>query len=388
MNCDETQDPLLSKRNSNNIVQFTAILQGKQPQLTQADWLEMTFLARANNLSGYMLDVVARSKNVPEGIRKNFLEDHLTLVGTDILAEKTCRKAAEALTAADIPFAPIKGALFRYLLYPEPSMRPGVDIDILVPPGKMREAEKALFAAGFGDTQGWPEDRRVSERTTYEKAYVHPDMRISGCIVEIHDGYSREMRYPVDYRDVWQRTMRIDDLAPGENAKGTAHPFGPEARTLSPEDILVHLFIHNAKHLFLSSLLSFIDIRLIVERFRTDWDVVVERARSTLSTAVGYLTLKIAKEAFGADVPQEVLAALKPSALRRKWLEFLVSTSPVPSRNHRDGPLRFFWLSENLALQQALLALPLIDGFVQPARFGLGYALVRARDIVEHWMAK
>jgi hypothetical protein len=358
-------------------------------RLDREEWLDLVPIAKFNNLSGYMLDIIDRSEDVPEGIRRYFREDYLTLVGMDIFAEQACAGAANALSAAGVPFAPLKGALFRYLLYPDPSMRPGVDIDILVPPGQMSGAERALLDAGFRRGEGWPGNRRASERTTYEKTYFHPDIRVSGCFVEIHDGYSRAIRYPVDYQDVWRRTVKMDDLrVNGETPSGSVHPFGSQARTLSPEDILVHLFIHNAKHLFSSTLLSFIDIRLIVERLTPDWDKVLERARSTLSTAVGYLTLKMAKEAFGADVPAEVLGALRPAGLRRIWLEYLVSSFPVPSIKHRDGPLRFFWLSESLALQQALLALPLIDGIVQPARFGLGYALLRARDLVEHWAGK
>lgn len=59
------------------------------------------------------------------------------------------REIAAAFQAAGVPVAVLKGADFADHLYPDPSLRPFTDLDILVPRTAVGEAEAALSRLGY-----------------------------------------------------------------------------------------------------------------------------------------------------------------------------------------------------------------------------------------------
>lgn len=67
----------------------------------------------------------------------------------DLARRALVRRLAMALAAAGIPAMPLKGALFAYWVYEEPSERLGGDIDLLVPEAEFAKAIHALGALRF-----------------------------------------------------------------------------------------------------------------------------------------------------------------------------------------------------------------------------------------------
>ena len=82
------------------------------------------------------------------------------------------REIAAVLKVAGVPAAVLKGADFADHLYPDPSLRPFTDLDLLVPGAAMVDAEKAIsqlgyvsrepsmkYAAGYGERRWVRSDR-------------------------------------------------------------------------------------------------------------------------------------------------------------------------------------------------------------------------------------
>ncbi len=62
---------------------------------------------------------------------------------------KELERVDELFTAQGIPYAVMKGAHVRECVYPDPSLRPSSDIDILVSPADRQRAARILLDDGF-----------------------------------------------------------------------------------------------------------------------------------------------------------------------------------------------------------------------------------------------
>jgi hypothetical protein len=84
---------------------------------------------------------------------------------------------------------------------------------------------------------------------------------------------------------------------------------------LAPEDLLLHLCLHESYHhrFDWSALRGLLDIRTVLERHpEVDWQVLAERANAWGGGAAGfvYATFRLARELLGAPVPDRALELL------------------------------------------------------------------------------
>jgi hypothetical protein len=59
----------------------------------------------------------------------------------------------DMLRAAGVPVIPLKSLALRESVYPDPALRPSGDVDLLVPPVAVTQAESALQALGISQTK-------------------------------------------------------------------------------------------------------------------------------------------------------------------------------------------------------------------------------------------
>ncbi len=121
--------------------------------------------------------------------------------------EAELHRIAEALTAAQIPFIPMKGALLN-TLYPEPWTRTRCDLDILVKPEHLDRAAAAITALGYtgNDTREYHNLSLICNDVHLELHYTimerHADMDALLEQVWEHttaDGY-RQVETPAFFR--------------------------------------------------------------------------------------------------------------------------------------------------------------------------------------------
>ena len=219
-------------------------------------------------------------------------------------------RVIEALRQAGIPALALKGIVLAYTIYRDSSLRPMSDLDLLVPPGKRERALEVLQELGFE----YPEivqsmNRDHCWRLDSEQEFA-PGLwlRNSRILVEVHSQLGcSEPVLPIPIQEFWNRSVAVDLN-------------GLTVRTLSPEDSLFHLCLHQSRsHLFEKGLLPLIDVGLLIDSHK-EWHwsrIAAQSIRCGCATWM-YLTLRTARDLTGASVPDSFLQMLpRPAELRR-----------------------------------------------------------------------
>ncbi len=306
------------------------------------------------------------------------------MVALNIMSDIVLKEVGSALIKGGVRFLPLKGAALRHLVYPDPAFRSSADIDLLVIPGELQIADEILRSAGFERLLYLP-GRPVTRATFHERGFIHRKIKSPGSLIEIHDSLTQPQRFQIDARGLWARAWNVDRMEKMLNKKLENLPFPRDTLFLSPEDTLIHQVIHNTVHVFNIPLRAILDTKLIIDNLSPDWNEVINQARAARASISAYFTLKIAKNLLAADVPDNVLDALRPSKVREKWLSVFISEEPVRSTTHPEVFSGFFRFDVGLRVQEALVGLALIDGFVQPATFALSYLGLRIDDLLASW---
>jgi Uncharacterised nucleotidyltransferase len=125
---------------------------------------------------------------------------------------------------------------------------------------------------------------------------VYELVRLDGrVVVELHWAItSRTFPFALDPDSLWVGTE-------------TASLEGTPARNLGPEDLLLVLSVHGAKHHW-GKLMWICDIVEVVRSYadKLDWSRLMTRARSLGATRILSLALFLARDLLGAAVPEDV----------------------------------------------------------------------------------
>ena len=168
-------------------------------------------------------------------------------------------EALDALSDAGVPVTVLKGAHTSVAYFPEPGARPAADVDLLVPPGTLEGAGRALAAAGWapGARQSRPgkADWIPTGTSTLPRSLhlVHAD---DPRRVELHDSLAR------DFFGV--RTVELD-------AAGALEPHPdvhPLVRVLAPPLLVAHLALHASQELHHVQMLRLLELAWVVEAER------------------------------------------------------------------------------------------------------------------------
>ena len=132
------------------IVLLQNLISGKlerEPSLKE--WHEIDVLVQGNNLGGYFYRLRSKCYSVPHDIEQKWKDAYIINLAESLFAEQVYKEVEGILGEAGILLMPMKGMVFRYLLYSDPAIRPAVDIDILVRPCDFETAHRSLLNRGY-----------------------------------------------------------------------------------------------------------------------------------------------------------------------------------------------------------------------------------------------
>jgi hypothetical protein len=231
--------------------------------------------------------------------RAEFHESRLSAEALYVAQERVLGEVDARLGDTGVPFAVIKGAANRLLLYDNPAIRACHDIDVLVRRGDRVRAATALVDAGF---EPIPEARSISRELILGKGHVN---------VDLHWGLLREGRLRSEPApDMLDRRRRVGDQW-----------------MLSAEDALFALLVHPAftKHLggWDMGLHRVADILnwLMTQPF--DWQVVLESLERFGARTAAWATLRWVELLADSNAPKglrSMLSDLQPGPVRGTWL--------------------------------------------------------------------
>ena len=212
-------------------------------------------------------------------------------------------RIAAALDSAGIPLIVLKGGALAPSVYPYPSLRIVGDLDLLLPEERLGDAAGALAELGFraGEEPG---------RAASEGHHHLPELiDAANNRVELH-------RHIVP--------GRLQERIPAERLFEDAQPLAlarSRALRLSAERLVLHAALHASEgHSFIGMLYQLVDIAWIGRTLEVDWAAVERDAREFGVETPVYFSLAAARELVGAELPTELLDALRPASRRVRGL--------------------------------------------------------------------
>jgi hypothetical protein len=224
------------------------------------------------------------------------------------------------------------------------------DLDILLCKQDVPKAKELLIAEGYH----LPFRLNAAQEGAYLQSLGQlPFVREDGSFVELHSGLTpRDFSFRLHAESLSERLVPV-------------FVGGKQVLTLSPEDLLLILCVHGAKHVW--ACLGWIcDVaELIYSHHAMDWARVLDQARMLRSERMLFLGLFLASVLLGATLPAPILQR----ALADPWIKPLAA-QVCEQLFRRDGHL-----CEADGLGQALFHVRVRESWLDGVRYCLSLAV-------------
>ena len=354
-----------------NSVEEEVLLQCTRNAIKQADRGELKKLLSNENLNWTLILKQANKQGVSPLLYHCLKSFEGELVSAKVLGElkknyyatlaknmalySELERVLDAFSRKGIEVILLKGAAFATTLYPDIGLRPMKDLDILIHKSNLEKTKKAVASLGYSLDPSLlsliKKDLPVEEYYLLHHPHLPPYYKKKGRIfLEVHWALtSRTMPFNIETSGLWERSV-------------DAEISGRKTRILSPEDSLVYMCTHIARHRFSAGLREYHDLLMLTRR-AVQWNQVADLAcENNLKTPV-YYALLYSKQLFKIKIPSECVNRLKPSPVREILFKSLtdIDTSRVFANSESDAGL--------------LIDLLLIDRPVDQIRFLVGKIL-------------
>jgi len=192
-----------------------------------------------------------------------------------------------------IPAIPFKGPALAKQIYGDITLRTFSDLDIVVMKGDVLRAKETLVYEGYKLEY---EFNSVQEKVLLEHESEYHFNQVTGNVrIDLHWRFNKPCHLiEVDLQGLWSRAVK--NWLEQQNVL-----------SLSPEDLLIALCIHNAKH-HCNSLKLASDISGIIHQQEDlDWNFILYLARKMSIERIVLLNVGLAHDLFGVKVPEIVL---------------------------------------------------------------------------------
>jgi len=229
---------------------------------------------------------------VPKPVLQRLEGDFQYTAHVNLLKAAHLIEILELFRQYEITAIPYKGPVLAVQLYKNLALREFSDLDILVGSEDVLRAKEVLLAKGY---------RRGFDFTPFQER----ELLRSGCE---YNFYSADGLPDIEIH--WQIAPRSFSILfdPGRylGRLRTVSLGGSPLKALSPEDLLLVLSVHAAKHLW-RSLNWIVDIAELVRNYSAlDWDLVFGEARSLGAMRVLLLGLYLARDLMDAPLSETV----------------------------------------------------------------------------------
>ncbi|MDC3234754.1 nucleotidyltransferase family protein, partial [Candidatus Puniceispirillum sp.] len=226
--------------------------------------------------------------------------------------------AATLLASHDIPLVALKNSGIAKALYPHYGACPMGDLDVLVRKADFRRAHRILMERGY-----ILKFRSPLERENLDKAEQGGGAEYA---VTLPNGDS--LWFELQWRPVAGRWIRPDqEPASDELVLRSKQIQGSDVRILSPEDNLLQVALHTAKHTFVRApgFRLHTDVDRIVRTENINWDLFETRVCTLQVKTAVFFSLAFAHDLLGTPIPLDLLNRIRPFAWKQRlmvrWLK-------------------------------------------------------------------
>jgi len=315
--------------------------QHQRPPLSQVDWQRFLTMMDHHGVAAQISEALQpyEGQIPPEALRAIRESCRSNTRGALWLSSELAR-ILQHLAARNIPTLPYKGPTLAQFLYGDLARRQFSDLDILVHAGDVKRVCGALAEIGFtAGTVLRPREEQALLQSGYELTF---DSTHGRNLLEIQWQILPRF-YAVDFEmeGIFERSV------PQEFAGGSI-------RSLCPEDLLLVLAVHAAKHLWIQ--LSWLcDLATLARSPQIHWERVVRDAKQLGIMRILLTSFELAHQLLGTSRPsglagdeqvEALVARLRPLIERGETFD----TESLPyfqtiaaSRERRSDRLRFWW---------------------------------------------
>ena len=247
-------------------------------------------------------------------------------------------KTADLLAKHDIPLLALKNSGIARALYPRSGASPMGDIDVLVRKQDFRRAHEILVENGYV----------MKFRSPLEQESLDHAEQGGGAEYSVNLPSGGHLWFELQWRPVAGRWIRPDqEPSADELMDRSVAVEGSAVRLLSPEDNLLQVSLHTAKHTYVRApgFRLHTDVDRIVRGVEIDWDQFVGLVINLQGKTAVFFSLAFARELLGTPVPLEVLERIKPATwkvrLMSAWLQRVGLFDPDGKKWGRIGYIIF-----------------------------------------------
>ena len=223
-------------------------------------------------------------------------------------------------------------------IYPCPGCCPMGDIDVLIEKKHFRQAHQILLDNGY----------HFEFRSPLEEVELSAAEAGGGAEYWKILPNGEKFWLELQWRPVAGRWIRPDQEPKAEDLMARSLPIeGTAVRLLAPEDNLLQVALHTAKHTYVRApgFRLHLDVDRIVHYQEIDWKVFVQRVLDLQVKTPVYFSLAIPKELFETPIPDWVLVRLRPPVWKEKlivaWLNRVGLFNPQEKKFGRVGYIVF-----------------------------------------------
>jgi len=263
------------------------------------DWEKLLRLANRHGVMPLLYRSI--SKNCPQAVPQEWLRRLMLQYMQN--AARNMKMTAELLRIIDlfevngIAAIPFKGPALAQQIYGDITLRSFVDLDIIVPREDVLRAKDVLISQGYNpEIELDSTQEEIYLKSECEYNFHHPGHKVR---VEVHWRVNPSC-YCIDYDvdDVWSRLR-------GLVLKGREVP------TLSPEDLLISLCIHGARHNWCEKKQIFDMAALVDLQKDLNWEYILAYSRKRHMERLVLLGLLLAEKFMGVKLPEPALRQIE-----------------------------------------------------------------------------
>lgn len=295
-----------------------------------------------------------------------------------IFQKNALLQVSQVLRAANIPALWLKGAGLAHTIYPDPTLRPMSDLDVLVPFEQYKTALAVLQEHGFilGQANSLPANEALVPHITHHYQLWAGAGR--AVLIELHFRLLRKNESPIGLEEsqwFWQTPV-------------TATVDGAQFNTPQPTAHLLYLCAHTELHhhgtaqLYLQ---RYFDMHQLISQRAIDWEALVSHAGQMQWSHLLWRALSHASDYFGTAIPAAVLAQLaEASAASDSAAPRVTMMHGLPLRSRLALLRRVIFPSARYLRQRDAKAatIPLWRLYLRQWQRITGIALARAGQII------
>lgn len=229
---------------------------------------------------------------IPADVLQHMHDAFRATLARKLLFTSRLLELLRVLEAATIRAMPFKGPILGLRYYGNVGLRDFEDLDILVDKRDVAAAEQVLLQHNFSHhRRPSPIQDQIRWESGHELSFINQDGHV---VVELQWGFvEKHLYFSLPFPELWNRAERFSFG-------------GMQVRILCPEDLLLVLCVHGAKHAW-KHLIWICDVAQVLRRHPDiKWTEVVGRARQLGCQRILLLGLHLAHSMMGAPLPDEV----------------------------------------------------------------------------------